>query len=403
VRIAERVWETWDERLAFKKPAIALLFTSDVPLQTALEALSEAIAQAMKPRIARAETAGPGEEFSTGYCSYARMPQGVVLRIAEGPDDFEGLLHGIAEGLRERGVDGAFDLYEPTVAPEIPEVVDLFECHLRLSGERVLRPNRKYDWNPDLDSLTKAVQTGIAWCRDNGDDLPLFLTVRLLPPVPLGHEDELERLMLEGIESAREVGVVYLTSSVPERFRTFAIKPSTGRVALIEGGTAVKDDWQTTVTRLTDVMRASAPWTVYAFIKRGSLFKSAILGSSLPNDWLEIPHMNALAGSREAFEDRSVPDAFGTQLLSTDHSEHIPGGPEWRVETLVAGRTLVEHIDSAAWFDGSLVRFGGHPNPFYDPYPPTPLILARAREDFDALLYRDKQPPPFADETSRSA
>jgi hypothetical protein len=143
VVIAESVWETWREReAAFKKPAIALLLTADVPPEAAFDALAEAMSDVMEPRLAKAEAAGPGEEeFSAGYCSFARVPQAILLRIDEGPDDFEGLLQGIAEGLRARGIEGAFDLCEPEGIPEIPELVDLFECHLRLEGERAPRPN----------------------------------------------------------------------------------------------------------------------------------------------------------------------------------------------------------------------------------------------------------------------
>ena len=53
------------------------------------------------------------------------------------PDDFVGLLQGIAQGLRARGIDGEFDLYEPEGIPEVAELIDLFECHLRLNGESV--------------------------------------------------------------------------------------------------------------------------------------------------------------------------------------------------------------------------------------------------------------------------
>ena len=145
-------------------------------------------------------------------------------------------------------------------------------------------------------------------------------------------------------------------------------------------------------------MGASAPWTVYSFLKRGSRRIDAVLGTSLPSDWIEIPHMNALFPARQACEDEFVPDAFGAQVLSAAHREHIPNGSDWRVEPLALGRVLVEHVDPAAWFDGSLVRFGGHPNPFYNPYPPTPQFVVRAREDFDALLYKDGRPSAWANE-----
>jgi hypothetical protein len=401
VVIAKSVRVTWREReAAFKKPSIALLLTADVRPETALNALAEATSEVMRPRRAKAEAAGPGEdEFRTGNCSFTRAPQGVVLRVDEGPDDFEGLLQGIAKGLRARGVDGEFNLYEPEGAPNIPDRVDLFECHLRVNGERVRRPIGGHVWRPDPDALANAADAGIAWCRDNRPHVPLSLVVGLLPPFVLGAEDDVRGYVREAIEGTSMVGggVVQLTSAAADRFRTFAVTASTGRVGRIEGGAAAKDDWQSSVSNLTAAMRASAPWTVYGFLKRGSLRINAVLETSLPSDWIEIPHMNALFPSRDAFEDRFVPDAFGAQLLSAGHREHIPDGPDWRVEPLPSGRVLVEHIDPAAWFDSSLVRFGGHPNPFYNPYPPAPRFITRAREDFDPILYKDGRQPAYAD------
>jgi hypothetical protein len=108
--------------------------------------------------------------------------------------------------------------------------------------------------------------------------------------------------------------------------------------------------------------------------------------------------MNALIRERQAVEDRFVPDAFGIQLLSQGHQDRLALGSDWRVEPLASGRLLVEHKDPAAWFDGSLVRFGGHPNPYYWPFPPTPPFLARARVEFDPLVYRDGRPPAWAEE-----
>ena len=399
VVVAESVWQTWREREANeRKPAIALFLATDAPPETALKALAQAISEVMQPRIARADAAGPGEEeFRTGYCSFARVPQGVLLRVDEGPDDFEGLLQGIAQGLQARGIDGEFDLYEPEGIPEVPELIDLFECHLCLNGE----PVNGRTWKPHPDALADAAEAGIAWCRGNDPHLPLSLVVSLLPPFVLGAEDDVHGYVRQAIERTNMVGggVVQLTSAAPDRFRTFAVTASTGRVGLIEGGAAAKADWQSPVRHLTMAMAASAPWTVYGFLKRGSRRIDAVLGTSLPSDWIEIPHMNALVRSRQAFEDQFVPDAFGAQLLSVGHREHIPKGSDWRVEPLASGRVLVEHVDPAVWFDGSLVRFGGHPNPFYNPYPPTvPQFMARARKDFDALLYKDGRPPAWANE-----
>ena len=398
--IAESVWQTWRERDAIvKKTSIALLFTADAAPEAAVAAMREAIGDVMQLRFAKADAAVPGEdEFRTGNCSFARVPEGVLLRIDEGPEDFAGLLEGIAAGLRARGIEGSFDVYEPSGLPDVPELVDLFECHLRLRGERAPWPNGRLFWSCDPDALIEAAGAGIGWCRDNGQELPLSLRVGLLPPMRLDPGEDIERYVLEGIASTGQLGVVQLTSAGPDRFRTFAVDPSQGRAGLIEGGDAARDDWQTALSHATDALCAAAPWTVYGFVKRGSRRMDAVLGTSLPSDWLDVPHMNALRRDRWAFEDQTVPDVFGVQLLSAGHREHIPAGPDWRVEELAAGRVLVEHLDPASWFDGSLVRFGGHGNPFYDPFPRTPQLLTRAREDFDALLYKDAGPPAYAAE-----
>src|SRR5204862_8067243 len=99
------------------------------------------------------------------------------------------------------------------------------------------------------------------------------------------------------------------------------------------------------------------------FRKRGSLLINAVLGTSLPSDWLEVPHMNALMQPRQAFEDGFVPDAFGAQLLSACHRGHLPEGSEWRVEQLASGRGLVEHNAPAARFPRRALGCRGRPPP----------------------------------------
>jgi hypothetical protein len=406
--IDEAVWQTWREREgAFKKPSIALLLVAATPPETTVAVLAECLRDVMEPRIAKADAAAPGEEeFRTGAYSYVRVPQGVVLRIDEGPDDFEELLRGIAEGLMARGIEGGIALYEPEGLAEVPELIDLFECHLRLNGELVDGRRASHStrrpplplWAPEPGALATAAEAGIAWCLGNDPQVPLSLAVHLLPPFVVGPDDDVRGYVDQAIAQTSTVGVARLTSAAPDRFRTFAIHPLSGRVGLIEGGAAAKKDWQASVRHLTAALREWSLSVVYAFVKRGSRLTDAVLGSSLPSDWLDVPHMNALAFERQAFEDRFVPDAFGIQLLSAGHGAHFPHGPSWQIERLGQGRSLVEHVDAAAWFDGSLVRFGGHPNPFYDPFPRTPDLLTRAREDFDAILYKDGGPAAWEKE-----
>jgi hypothetical protein len=64
---------------------------------------------------------------------------------------------------------------------------------------------------------------------------------------------------------------------------------------------------------------------------------------------------------------------------------------------------LIEHVDPTAWFDGSLVHFSGHPNPCFNPVPPTPPFLTQARKDFDPLLYKDGRPPAWRTNSATGA
>ena len=99
-------------------------------------------------------------------------------------------------------------------------------------------------WQATPTALEKAVEAGVAWCHENSPGLPLSLNVSLLPPVTLSPEADLKRYVLDGIEAAGRVGVVYLTSAAHDRFRTFTVKRFDGRAGLIEGGAAVADDWR---------------------------------------------------------------------------------------------------------------------------------------------------------------
>lgn len=357
----------------------------------ARDRLAEAIAAVMQPRLALADAAGPGEqEFRTGHCSLARVPEGVVLRIDEGPDDFEGLLRSIAHELDERGVEGQLSLYESEDIAQPPERIDFFECHLRLDGERVPRViggrNCGALWKPDPAAIEAVTEIGIDWCRENAPELPLSLVVGLLPPATFAAGDDVRPYFEDGIKATGTIGALHLTSSAPDRFRTFALKPGAGRVALLEGGPVVAEDWRSCVSRMTGAMRRFAPMAVYAYLKRGSLRLSAIYGGSLEADWVEVPHMEALRRLHEDYEDEFVPDAFGAQLLSAGHQQGFPERGDWRVERLGSARVLVEHVEPALWFDGSLVPFGGRPRE----QPPAPSFVVQAREEFVPILFRDE-------------
>ena len=155
--MSERVWQYWrDAEERFDEPAVVLMFTSTLSQQEALDALGRAASDAIREREARAEQAGPGEEeFRTGQWSLAPVPSGVALRIDEEPDDFEGLMQLITDGLEALGVEGAFDLYAPETVAQVPERVHLLECRLRVKGERYHLRYNKYRWKADSEALVE--------------------------------------------------------------------------------------------------------------------------------------------------------------------------------------------------------------------------------------------------------
>jgi hypothetical protein len=96
----------------------------------------------------------------------------------------------------------------------------------------------------------------------------------------------------------------------------------------------------------------------------------------------------------EPFENELVPDAFGVQLLSRGHQLEFSERRDWQVAPLPSNRLLVWHVNPAAWFDGSLVRFGDHETP--------PFVLG-AREDFAPILFRDEIALRWKDERGQSS
>src|SRR5207245_6155008 len=162
-------------------------FSSALSHDEALDALGRAASEAI--RALEAEHAG-AEESSTGHWSLAPVPGGVAVRIDEEPDDFEGLVRRIADGLEARGVEGSFDLYRPEAVVELPDAVDLFECRLRAGGARYHKRYDKYGWRADPEALWAGVESGVGWCLRNGADLPLQLVLGLITSSTLRPEDD---------------------------------------------------------------------------------------------------------------------------------------------------------------------------------------------------------------------
>jgi hypothetical protein len=185
-----------------------------------------------------------------------------------------------------------------------------------------------------------------------------------------------------------EVGVVRLTSAAADRFRVLAVEPSWGRVSFVEGGPIIdRTGWDPTLRGLRAMLAEASTWATYGFVKRGSFRFPAEYGTSLAQDWPPMPHRDPSMLTAGAFEDEFAPDAFGVQLLGPGYRGRAPAGASWAETPVGAGGVLLDHADSEAWFGELFVPFGGRPNSTLPPLPEVPAVLARARDDFDGLLF----------------
>lgn len=389
IRISDQVWKHWEEVEPVGRPGVDLLFSSGLSEAEALAAVKRAAAGAIQ-ELAGRPPRPTGEPFSTGAWSATLVPGGIALRIDEEPEDFAALVRGIAERLEASGVDGAFDLLAGTPEAQLPELVDLLECRLRVAGERFHFRGPNWGWRPQPEGLAAGVDAAIEWCSSNSPELALSLAVGLLAPVRIDPAEDVRSFVREGLEAMTEAGVVRLTSASADRFRAAAVEPSWGRVSLIEGGRELADGlWQQPLEGLRAFCRAAASWAVYGFVKRGSRRVDAELGQ-LFMDWVPAPHRSANSRLADAFEDELAPDAFGVQLLGSGYRGRVPDGPDWLSSPIDASAALVEHRRVEEWFDGRLVPFGGHPlTSLLDQSVRIPALVGRAREDLEPILFTD--------------
>jgi len=273
---------------------------------------------------------------------------------------------------------------------ELPECIHLFECRLRVNGERRHFRGPNWGWLPEPDALRNAVEAAVDWCVGNDLRLPITGRIRMMPAVLLINDVEIHAYIREGLDASAEVGVVRLTSAAGDGFRTVVVEASRGRVSLIEGGPAIAmEGWQAARDSLRALMLATSAETVYGFLKRGSYRPAAESGVSLSQDWPPAEHHETATQLGVAFEAQYSPDAFGLQLLGPGYAGRVPERPAWSRTPAGAG-VLVEHREPEAWFGELLMPFGGHPNYTLPPVPPVPDVLAHARSDFSDILFRDE-------------
>lgn len=289
-----------------------------------------------------------------------------------------------------RALYGSSHVDEPDGVSELPERVHLFECRLRVKGQRHHFRGPNWGWAADPQALWRVVDAGVEWCIRDRPDLRLTLKVRTLPARVLDPDQKLERSIRAGLEASAQVGVVRLTSGAPERFRTVVVEPSIGRVSLVDGGAKVETGWEQTRRDLRAMMQITSDSTVYGFLKRGSYRPAAESGYSLSEDWPPADHHEPAAQLGQAFEDQYAPDAFGVQLLGAGYAGRAPRSADWTHTPIAGDGVIVEHGDPAAWYAQLLMPFGGHPNYTQPPIPPVPSVLAQARSDFSEILFRDE-------------
>jgi len=388
VAVSDRIWKYWRE--AHERDdteMIELLFASRLSAAEAYDALQDAVRMVMEEYLSPPEPPPGVDEPSVGACTLALVPDGVVLRIDEYSHDLEELLGRIVERLEAAGVAGTLDLYQPK-AVQPPEVIDLLECRIHVRGERFHYRGVNHGWRADPNALWAGIEAGLEWTLANDPEMPLSLGVGLTSPATLSRGEDVRRYMRRALEATADVGVVHLSSVGSDRFRTLAVDASKGRLSLIEGGLALELKWAASLDGVVAMLVASAPWSVYGFVKRGSRRGSAVLAGSLADDWVPVPHRLALWAGGEPFENELAPDAFGVQLLGSGYAA-APDGREWRQSALADGAILVEHVDSEAWYARLFGPFGGYRRMPTDPAL-IPDLVARARQDFHALLFTDE-------------
>ena len=164
---------------------------------------------------------------------------------------------------------------------------------------------------------------------------------------------------------------IALTATTPEQFRRVQLG-SVGHVTFEIGN--VRDDWNTDLATLVEMLRSGAADARYGFVRRcvapqyswrSSLFGVRPFPVVSENYYLRSPGV----------ESSYMPDAYGIQLLHPAHMKRTGDLAGWHVEELASGHCLVSALDPVAWFEG------GAPND---------ETLTAARRDFGEAIMDDE-------------
>jgi hypothetical protein len=386
VLVADRVWARWRELDEVKKPSVTLVFSGDRLPEVVLGAVEEACGDAL---AAREEGLPALAEWRVGMCRVALAPGGVLIEISQGPDDFEGLVGLIVGGLERRGLLGTLDLLESGKVAELPEVMALVECRIRVRGERY-RPGRRLRWRADPGALWELLQAGAGWCAGNPARVEASMNVGTMPRFAVDLGEGLEELLRDALA---RVGVRWfsLATAGLDRWRVMSVMPSEGRVSLFEANETVlaSEEWRIVLDELSRFLVENHEQATYALVSHGSFVTAAYLGTSLAEDWPRRDGFDASMTREVAYENEFAPDAFALQLLGPGYAGRLPAGSSWISTDLGDGYVILEHASPERWFETPFGPFGGSRNATSPPYDP-PDVLAAARRDFTEILFQDE-------------
>jgi len=399
IEVADSVRAKWERlRDQHMKPSIWLLLVSPLAPLEARAAVDDAASEAFAKRQREHDE---GLEFSPGMVRTAGVPDGVVVEIGEGLEDFDELLGLIVDGLARRGLTGRLVLFEAVGVEELPVTAPLVECRLRVAGQRVHVKGTRYRWHPEPDSWSALIEAGVRWCLGAGGEASLG--VGLMPRAPVRASDELALWVFEAI-GGDKLGIVDCACGSVDRWRMLAVQRLWSRVTLVEAGDALlPDGWRQSVRDLTALLGENAQLLVYALVKHGSRVPAARLGTSLADDWPPRTGFSPQRPGTEAFEDSYAPDAFATQLLGPGYVGRVPSRTNWRETPVGHDRVLLEHAKPEQWFETPFAPLGGWPHTNLGA-PDGPDVLLSARADFAHILFTDdlvKQPPSSNSDPTR--
>jgi hypothetical protein len=315
-------------------------------------------------------------DFVFGEGAWPRTHGAIVLvSQASSPAMLERWLFALAAALEVDGLRGkltaAPDVDFPDFVPTVPnQQLTAFVAY------RVLDPAPGWPapWNVDETTTAKILRLPQQQAEAPGMRTFVFThghTTEVGPAVA----PAMKRL-LPGSGGAGAV----LTREQPERLVSCSLHVNGTYLQMVHDPALT---WRERLRECQDVVTALPDVTVLAFVQRASRLQGSwdVMDTSLPPQpaglreyhWQDRPHLRS----------RFVPDARGIMVLTETHLEKAHDLSNWTVEPFGPGTHLVQAPDLAPWYAQDA---------------PDPDVLAKARQDFGAMILTladiELNPPP---------